>query len=113
MGRKVFVSYSHRLDQSTADDFRDFFSNQRDVFVDKSIREDIGEYQNGDVKGDGVEFRRFFFHLGDVKGDGVEFGRFFFHLFVVMKSHATSSQNRCAGCLASYHMQGYRTTKHF
>ena len=41
------------------------------------------------------------------KGDGVEFRRFFFHLFVVMKSHATSSQNRCAGCLASYHMQGY------
>jgi hypothetical protein len=27
--------------------------------------------------------------------DGVEFRRFFFHLFVVMKSHATSSQNRC------------------
>ena len=26
------------------------------------------------------------------KGDGVEFRRFFFHLFVVMKSHATSSQ---------------------
>ena len=50
---------------------------------------------------------------GDGKGDGVEFRRFFFHLFVVMKSHATSSQNRCAGCLASYHMQGYRTTKHF
>jgi hypothetical protein len=29
------------------------------------------------------------------KGDGVEFRRFFFHLFVAMKSHATSSQNRC------------------
>ncbi|MBW2608208.1 MAG: hypothetical protein JRD05_11300 [Deltaproteobacteria bacterium] len=48
-----------------------------------------------------------------IKGDGVEFRRFFFHLLVVMKSHATSSQNRCAGCLASYHMQGYRATKHF
>jgi len=45
--------------------------------------------------------------------DGVEFRRFFFHLFVVMKLHATSSQNRCAGYLASYHMQGYRATKHF
>ncbi|RZB32070.1 MAG: hypothetical protein SRB1_01689 [Desulfobacteraceae bacterium Eth-SRB1] len=31
---------------------------------------------------------------------GVEIRRFFFHLFVVMKSHITSSQNRCAGCLA-------------
>jgi len=41
------------------------------------------------------------------KGDGVEIRRFFFHLFVVIKSHATSSENRCAGCLASYHMQGY------
>jgi GTPase SAR1 family protein len=50
---------------------------------------------------------------GIERGDGVEFRRFFFHLFVVMKSHATSSQNRCAGCLASYHMQGYRATKHF
>ena len=47
------------------------------------------------------------------KGDGVEFRRFFFHLSVVMKSHATSSQNRCARCFASYHMQGYRATKHF
>jgi len=55
--------------------------------------------------------RKFFIY--SVKGDGVEFRRFFFHLFVVMKSHATSSQNRCAGCLASYHMQGYRATKHF
>ena len=50
MGRKVFVSYSHRLDQSTADNFRVFFSNQRDVFIDKSIREDIGEYQNETIK---------------------------------------------------------------
>ncbi len=48
-----------------------------------------------------------------IKRDGVEFRRFFFHLFVGMKSHATSSQNRYAGCLASYHMQGYRATKHF
>ncbi len=35
-------------------------------------------------QGDGVEFRRFFFHLLVVKqGDGVEFRRFFFHLLVV------------------------------
>ena len=27
----------------------------------------------------------------DVKGDGVEFGRFLFHLFVVMKSYAALS----------------------
>lgn len=50
MGSKVFVSYSHRLDQSATDDFRDFFSNERDVFIDKSIREDIGEYQNETIK---------------------------------------------------------------
>ena len=31
------------------------------------------------------------------KGDGVEIRRFSFHLFGVMKSHATSSYNRCAG----------------
>lgn len=50
MGRKVFVSYSHRLDQSAADDFRNFFAYQRDVFIDKSIREDIGEHQNETIK---------------------------------------------------------------
>jgi len=33
------------------------------------------------------------------KRDGVEIGRFFFHLYVEMTSHATSGQNRCAGCL--------------
>jgi len=54
-----------------------------------------------------------FFGMEWAKGDGVEFRRFFFHLFLVMKSHTTSSQNRCAGCLASYHMQGYGATKHF
>lgn len=50
MGRKVFVSYSHRLDQSAADDFRNIFSDQRDVFIDKSIREDIREYGNETIK---------------------------------------------------------------
>jgi hypothetical protein len=39
--------------------------------------------------------------------NGVEIVRFFFHLYVEMKSYATSSQNRCARCLASYHMQRY------
>ena len=50
MGKKVFVSYSHRLDQGAADDFRKIFSDQRDVFIDKSIRNDIGEYQKETIK---------------------------------------------------------------
>jgi len=50
MARKVFVSYSHRLDQESADTFRKFFADQRDVFIDKSIREDVGEYQKETIK---------------------------------------------------------------
>lgn len=50
MRRKVFVSYSHRLDQDVADNFQDFFSNKRDVFVDKSICEDIGGLENETIK---------------------------------------------------------------
>ncbi|MBW2570427.1 MAG: TIR domain-containing protein [Deltaproteobacteria bacterium] len=50
MGRKVFVSYSHRLDQTVADDFRSIFSDERDAFIDKSIREDIGELGNETIK---------------------------------------------------------------
>lgn len=50
MGRKVFVSYSHRLDQGASDDFRSFFADQRDVFIDKSIRDDIGELGNETIK---------------------------------------------------------------
>ncbi len=50
MGRKVFVSYSHRLDQQAADDFREIFAEQRDVFIDKSIREDIGEFKAETIK---------------------------------------------------------------
>ena len=42
MGRKVFISYSHRLDQRAADDFARIFSDQRDVFIDKSVRGDMG-----------------------------------------------------------------------
>jgi len=48
-----------------------------------------------------------------INGDGVEFRRFFFQLFVAIKLYATSSQNRCARCLASYHMQRCRATEHF
>ncbi len=48
--RKVFVSYSHRLDQDAADKFRSFFSDERDVFIDKSIRDDIGDLQTETIK---------------------------------------------------------------
>ncbi|CCI31459.1 TIR domain-containing protein [Microcystis sp. T1-4] len=50
MARKVFVSYSHRLDQQAADDFRKIFADERDVFIDKSIREDIGDLQAESIK---------------------------------------------------------------
>ena len=43
--RKTFVSYSHSLDQGAADRFRKFFSDERDVFIDKSQREDISDRQ--------------------------------------------------------------------
>ena len=48
--RKIFVSYSHRLDQQAAEDFRSFFSDERDVFIDKSIREDVGHYTTPTIK---------------------------------------------------------------
>ena len=48
--RKVFVSYSHRLDQRAAEDFRNLFSSARDVFIDKSIREDVGHYTTPTIK---------------------------------------------------------------
>lgn len=50
MSRKVFVSYSHRLDQEASEDFRKLFSDERDVFIDKSIRHDIGEYETETIK---------------------------------------------------------------
>ena len=50
MSRKVFVSYSHRLDQEAAEEFRRLFSDERDVFIDKSIRHDIGELQKETIK---------------------------------------------------------------
>lgn len=43
MSRKVFVSYSHNLDQVAADHFGAFFSDSRDVYIDKSVREDLGD----------------------------------------------------------------------
>ena len=49
--RKIFVSYSHRLDQNAANTFRQFFSNERDVFIDKSIRDDIGKNADETIKG--------------------------------------------------------------
>jgi hypothetical protein len=48
--KKVFVSYSHRLDQDAADDFRSFFSDERDVFIDKSIRDDVGDLEKESIK---------------------------------------------------------------
>ena len=50
MARKVFVSYSRRLDQDAAEEFRSFFSDERDVFIDKSIRHDIGENKIDSIK---------------------------------------------------------------
>jgi hypothetical protein len=48
--RKVFVSYSHRLDQDAAEEFRGIFSDSKDVFIDKSIRDDVGDLQNETIK---------------------------------------------------------------
>ena len=59
----------------------------------KNRRESMWKRQSGEV---------LVFAVFITKGDGVEFRRFFFHLFVVMKPHATSSQNRYAGCLVAY-----------
>ncbi len=50
MSRKAFISYSHRLDQEAADRFANFFSDQRDVFVDKSVRGDLGDLHAETIK---------------------------------------------------------------
>ena len=50
MSRKVFVSFSHRLDQDAAEEFRKLFSDERDVFIDKSIRHDIGALKTDSIK---------------------------------------------------------------
>lgn len=50
MSHKVFVSYSHRLDQAAAEDFRKLFADEKDVFIDKSIRHDIGALKKESIK---------------------------------------------------------------
>lgn len=50
MMRKTFVSYSHALDQHAADDFRKVFADDRNVFIDKSQREDIGWQADSTIK---------------------------------------------------------------
>ena len=49
--RNVFVSYSHRLDQSDADDFRIKFGDSGMVFSDRSLENlDIGYLSDDTIK---------------------------------------------------------------
>jgi len=49
--RNVFISYSHRLDQSEADDFCHKFSFEKDVFSDRSLENiDIGHLTDDTIK---------------------------------------------------------------
>ena len=49
--KNVFVSYSHRLDQSEADDFKGKFGIKRNVFSDRSLEnEDIGHLTDDTIK---------------------------------------------------------------
>lgn len=49
--RNVFVSYSHRLDQSDADDFKEKFSLDKGVFSDRSLENvDIGHLADDTIK---------------------------------------------------------------
>lgn len=49
--RNVFVSYSHRLDQSDADDFRRKFGDPEMVFSDRSLENlDIGYLSDDTIK---------------------------------------------------------------
>ena len=49
--RNVFISYSHRLDQDSADDFRDTFGIERGVFSDRSLENiDIGHLLDETIK---------------------------------------------------------------
>lgn len=49
--RNVFVSYSHRLDQLAADEFRDNFGIDKGVFSDRSLEnEDIGHLTDDTIK---------------------------------------------------------------
>ncbi|OQX23995.1 MAG: hypothetical protein BWK80_23085 [Desulfobacteraceae bacterium IS3] len=49
--RNVFVSYSHRLDQDEADDFRKKFGFEKGVFSDRSLENmDIGHLSDDTIK---------------------------------------------------------------
>lgn len=49
--KNVFVSYSHRLDQDEADNFRDTFGIERGVFSDRSLEnENIGHLTDDTIK---------------------------------------------------------------
>ncbi|MGZ8217205.1 TIR domain-containing protein [Methylomagnum sp.] len=49
--RNVFVSYSHRLDQSEADDFRAKFCLDKGVFSDRSLENiDLGHLTDDTIK---------------------------------------------------------------
>ncbi len=49
--RNVFISYSHRLDQDSADKFRDTFGIERGVFSDRSLENvDIGHLLDETIK---------------------------------------------------------------
>lgn len=49
--RNVFVSYSHRLDQADADDFRRRFGDSGMVFSDRSLENlDIGYLSDDTIK---------------------------------------------------------------
>ena len=49
--RNVFVSYSHRLDQDAADDFRTTFGIERGVFSDRSLENmDIGHLTDDTIR---------------------------------------------------------------
>lgn len=49
--RNIFVSYSHRLDQSEADEFRDNFCIDKGVFSDRSLEnKDIGYLTDDTIK---------------------------------------------------------------
>lgn len=49
--RNVFVSYAHRLDQDSADTFRETFGIDRDVFSDRSLENsDLSLYTDDTIK---------------------------------------------------------------
>ncbi len=48
--RNIFVSYAHRLDQVSADEFREKFGNDKMVFSDKSLDGNIGHLSDDTIK---------------------------------------------------------------